>query len=124
MADPLVVDRPPQLARQDGEKVLLGGKWSVGDFELATTASRYGEISVLNADPTRDQTFGAEWTLDLSFAYSYQNWKFTLGGDNVLNEYPDEVLYANSTFGQLPYSGSAPFGFNGAFMYANVNYKW
>ena len=106
------------------DKYLLGGKWSVGDFELATTASRYGEISVLNADPTRDQTFGAEWTLDLSFAYSYQNWKFTLGGDNVLNEYPDEVLYANSTFGQLPYSGSAPFGFNGAFMYANVNYKW
>ena len=106
------------------DKYLLGGKWSVGDFELATTASRYGEISVLNADPTRDQTFGAEWTLDLSFAYSYENWKFTLGGDNVLNEYPDEVLYANSTFGQLPYSGSAPFGFNGAFMYANVNYKW
>ena len=106
------------------DKYLLGGKWSVGDFELATTASRYGEISVLNADPTRDQTFGAEWTLDLSFAYSYQNWKFTLGGDNVLNEYPDEVLYANSTSGQLPYSGSAPFGFNGAFMYANVNYKW
>lgn len=106
------------------DKYLLGGKWSVGNFELATTASRYGEISVLNADPTRDQTFGAEWTLDLSFAYSYENWKFTLGGDNVLNEYPDEVLYANSTFGQLPYSGSAPFGFNGAFMYANVNYKW
>ncbi len=106
------------------DKYVLGGKWSVGGFELATTASRYGEISVLNADPTRDQTFGAEWTLDLSFAYNYENWKFTLGGDNVLNEYPDEVLYANSTFGQLPYSGSAPFGFNGAFMYATVNYKW
>jgi iron complex outermembrane receptor protein len=106
------------------DKIVLGGKWNVGGFDLSATTSRYGEISVLNADPARDQTFGAEWTLDLSFAYSVDNWKFTLGGDNVLNEYPDEVLYANSTFGQLPYSGSAPFGFNGAFIYANVNYKW
>lgn len=106
------------------DKFLIGGKWNVGGFDLSATTSRYGEFSVLNADPTRDQTFGAEWTLDLSFAYNYENWKFTLGGDNVLNEYPDEVLYANSTSGQLPYSNSAPFGFNGAFMYATVNYKW
>ena len=106
------------------DKFLLGGVWNVGGFDLSATTSRYGEFSVLNADPTRDQTFGAEWTLDLSFAYSMDNWKFTLGGDNVLNEYPDELLFANSTSGQFAYSGSAPFGFNGAFMYATVNYKW
>ncbi len=42
----------------------------------------------------------------------------------MLNEYPDEVLFANSTSGQLVYSGSSPFGFNGAFVYGRVGYKW
>ena len=39
--------------------------------------------------------------LDLSATYKLDNWDFTLGGDNVLDEYPDEVLFANSTSGQI-----------------------
>jgi len=106
------------------DKVLAGGVWKVGGFEFAASTTRWGEISVLNADPTRDQTFGSEWTVDLSATYVFDQWRFTLGGDNVFDTYPDEVIFANSTFGQLPYSGSSPFGFNGAFLYANVGYSW
>jgi len=106
------------------DKLLAGGLWKVGAFELSATATRYGEFTVLNADPTRDQTFGSEWTVDLSATYVLDQWRFTLGGDNVFDTYPDDVLFANSTSGQLPYSGSAPFGFNGAFLYANVGYSW
>ena len=53
-----------------------------------------------------------------------QRWRFTLGADNVLNEYPDENSFANSTNGQFPYSNLSPFGFNGAFVYGRVAYKW
>ncbi len=106
------------------DKLQIGGLWQVGNFEFGATSTRYGEITVLNADPSRDQTFSAEWTLDLSVAYTLDQWKFTLGGDNVFDNYPDEVLFANSTFGQLPYSGSAPFGFNGSYLYFNVGYQW
>lgn len=106
------------------DKFLAGAVWNLGAIELSASATRYGEISVLNAIPARDQTFGAEWTLDVSASYSIDRWKFTLGGDNVLNEYPDEVIFANSTSGQLPYSGSSPFGFNGAFLYLNAKYSW
>ncbi|MCD9006971.1 TonB-dependent receptor [Luteimonas sp. XNQY3] len=106
------------------DKLLLGATWTVGGFEVSAAATRYGSFSVLNADPARDQTFGAETTLDLAFSYSVDRWKFTLGGDNVLDAYPDEVIFANSTSGQLPYSGSSPFGFNGAFVYANAAYRW
>jgi len=74
--------------------------------------------------PTRDQTFGDEWTLDLSASYEFDNWNFTVGVDNVFDSYPDEVIYQNSTFGQLPYSASSPFGFNGAFLYARIAYEW
>ena len=106
------------------DKLLAGGLWKVGNFEFSATGTRYGELSVLNANPVNDQTFGSEWTVDLSATYVLDQWRFTLGGDNVFDAYPDDVLFANSTSGQLPYSGSAPFGFNGAFLYANVGYRW
>jgi iron complex outermembrane recepter protein len=91
---------------------------------LGANTTRYGEFTVRNANPVQDQTFGAKWTLDLSASYKFEQWKFTLGGDNVLDAYPDEVLFANSNSGQIPYSNSSPFGFNGAFMYAKAGYSW
>jgi iron complex outermembrane receptor protein len=106
------------------DKFLLGGIWNVGAFAFSATGTRYGEFTVLNANPVNDQTFGSEWTLDLSATYNLDRWAFTLGADNVLDSYPDEVLFANSTSGQLPYSGSAPFGFNGAYVYLNAGYSW
>ena len=110
------------------DKLLLGGAWTTGNWSFGSTATRYGEFTVLfdpvATTPTRDQTFGSKWTLDLSARYKLNNWDFTLGADNVLNSYPDDVIYQNATFGQLPYSSASPFGFNGAFMYARIGYKW
>ncbi|PBJ83529.1 TonB-dependent receptor [Lysobacteraceae bacterium NML93-0399] len=106
------------------DKVLIGGTWTIGGFEATANATRYGEFSVLGSNVALDQTFDAAWTLDLAFSYALDKWTFTVGGDNVLDQYPDEVLFANSTGGQLPWSGSSPFGFNGAFVYANVAYRW
>jgi len=106
------------------DKLMLGGTWTVGSFAFSATGTRYGEFTVRNALPIQDQTFGSEWTLDLSGTYTIDRWAFTLGADNVLDAYPDDVLLANSTSGQLPYSGSAPFGFNGAYLYLNARYSW
>ncbi|PZO08884.1 MAG: TonB-dependent receptor [Lysobacteraceae bacterium] len=110
------------------DKLQLGALYSIGNWSVGANATRYGEFTVLfgnnPADTTRDQTYGSEWTLDLSGTYTLDRWAFTLGADNVFDTYPDEVLFANSTSGQLPYSGSAPFGFNGAFLYANARYSW
>ncbi|WP_242110558.1 TonB-dependent receptor plug domain-containing protein [Luteimonas aquatica] len=108
------------------DKFFLGGTWTTGPWRLDATATRYGEFHTFNDDPSgaRDQTFGAKWTLDLAASYALDGWSFTLGADNVLDEYPDEAIYANSESGQLPYSSYAPFGFNGAFAYAKVGYRW
>lgn len=112
------------------DKFQLGGNYRLGNWGFNANATRYGEFTVLfGATPTpaniaRDQTFDAQWTLDLSGSYELDNWQFTLGADNVLNEYPDEVIYANSTNGQIPYSASSPAGFNGAYVYGKVGYKW
>jgi iron complex outermembrane receptor protein len=105
------------------DKFLLGGVWKTGNWEFSGNATRYGEITIRNAAVAQDQTFDAKWTLDLASTYARDNWRFTLGADNVLDEYPEEVLFANSTGGQLPYASSAaPFGFNGAFLYARIGY--
>jgi iron complex outermembrane recepter protein len=107
------------------DKFLLGGVWKNDSWEFSANATRYGEITILNANPVNDQTFSANWTLDLSASYKVNGWSFTLGGDNVLDTYPDEVLFANSLGGQLPYASSAsPFGFNGAYVYLKAGYEW
>jgi len=110
------------------DKFLLGGTWNAGNWAFNANATRYGEFTVLfgnnPADTSRDQTYEAQWVLDLSASYAMGDWNFTLGGDNVLDEYPDETIFINSTGGQLPYSASSPNGFNGAYMYAKVGYKW
>ncbi len=110
------------------DKFLLAGVWNTGNWTFGAAATRYGEFTVLfdavQTSPTRDQTFGDEWTVDLSASYKLDQWRFTAGVDNVFDAYPDEVIYQNSTFGQLPYSASSPFGFNGAFLYARIAYEW
>ncbi|WP_454829366.1 TonB-dependent receptor plug domain-containing protein [Pseudoxanthomonas wuyuanensis] len=110
------------------DKFFLGGTWNLGNWAFNANATRYGKFTVLfgnNPDDTsRDQTFDPEWTLDLSASYTLGNWNFTLGGDNVFDSYPDEVIFANSNGGQLPYSSSSPNGFNGAYGYARIGYKW
>lgn len=107
------------------DKFLVGGDWSSDRCGFSANAVRYGEITVRNANPAQDQTFDPKWTLALAATLKLDRWSFTLGGDNVLNEYPDENVFANSTGGQFPYASSAaPFGFNGAFVYGKIDYRW
>jgi iron complex outermembrane receptor protein len=106
------------------DKVLLGALWKTGDWSFSGTATRYGKFSALNASPALDQTFGAEWTVDIAAAYQIDAWNFALGVDNVFDAYPDEYYFATSNGGQLVYPRNAPFGFNGAFVYGKVGYRW
>jgi iron complex outermembrane receptor protein len=106
------------------DKFLLGGVWSTGNWNFSSSATRYGRFSILNTEPALDQTFGAKWTLDLSATYTHDRWDFTIGGDNVLDAYPDEFNFATSNGGQLPYPRNSPFGFNGSFVYGRIGYRW
>ncbi|WP_434030353.1 TonB-dependent receptor plug domain-containing protein [[Pseudomonas] boreopolis] len=107
-------------------KAFLSGVWNLDGWSFTATATRWGEFTVYNSPTSApvQQTYSAKWTLDLAATYTLDRWSFTLGGDNVTNEYPDRMRVGEGTRTYLPYSGSSPFGFNGAFAYANVNYKW
>ncbi|RYZ74044.1 MAG: TonB-dependent receptor [Lysobacteraceae bacterium] len=106
------------------DKFFLGATWSPGNWVLNAATTRWGEFATFGTTAAADQVYGAEWTLDLSATYKVDKWSFTLGGDNVLDEYPDQSLAGAGTRTYLPYATNSPFGFNGAFMYANLSYKW
>ena len=106
-------------------KLLLSGTWNVDDWAFALATTRYGSVRTTPTNVALDQTYGAKWLLDVSATFKPgNNWALTLGADNVLNEYPDESIFGNSTNGQFPYSNLSPFGFGGAFAYAKIAYTW
>lgn len=108
-------------------KFSLANDYKIGNIGINTNITRYGSFKTFsNAGSASDQKFSAKWLLDLALSYQLKAWKFTLGGDNITNVYPDKDVYDinKPTGGSLQYSQFSPFGFNGAFYYGKINYKW
>jgi len=108
------------------DKFAMTANWHLDRWDFNAGATRYGEFTTRHASiPAQDQTFAAKWVLDVSASFRpAEHWAITLGADNALDQYPEETIYANSTFGMIPYSLQSPFGFNGAYVYGRVAYKW
>ena len=109
------------------DKAIVSGTWRSDRWELGLSATRYGSFTVRNsATAARDQTYDASWVLDASASFKpSENWKLTLGADNLLDQYPDRTAdLQNSTWGMLPYSNYSPYGFNGAYVYGRISYTW
>jgi iron complex outermembrane recepter protein len=107
-------------------KAILNSTWKGQKWDLGLTATRYGSFTNRpSSGAANDQTFDANWVLDVSASYRpSEQWKLTVGADNVLDQYPDRSLFANSTFGMFPYSNYSPYGFNGAYVYGRIAYTW
>jgi len=108
------------------DKFALNATWKLARWDLAAGATRYGTFTTRHAsNSAQDQTFDPRWTLDASVAFRpNQKWTLTVGADNLLDEYPEQAIFANSTSGLIPYSLYSPFGFNGRYLYGRVAYKW
>ncbi|WNL45437.1 TonB-dependent receptor [Dyella sp. BiH032] len=106
-------------------KLILSGLYNIDRWSVSGTVTRYGKFTSYNStNPALDQTFASKWLLDLALNYNLDRWTFTLGADNVFDTYPDRVIPANDNNGTLPYSVFSPFGFNGAYVYGKVAYRW
>jgi iron complex outermembrane receptor protein len=78
----------------------------------------YGEWTDYGAVPSADQTGGAEMLLDAEVSYRMtQAVTLALGGENILDEYPDQEARASQTASGIRYMRFAPTGFNGGFWY-------
>ena len=109
-------------------KATLTAAWNLERWDLNLGATRYGEFTTRvseTGNPVNDQTYGANWVLDASASFRPdENWKLTLGADNLLDEYPDRTILPNANSGQFPYSSQSPYGFNGAYVYGRIAYSW
>ena len=117
-------------------KYVLSGDWLIRNFGTHANLTRYGTVTRYGDEPTlgnpfADQTFSARWLLDLSAYYNLNAWTFTVGADNVTNQYPTKASFAASNAGGyedrydgLQYSTLSPFGFNGRYWYGKVTYHF
>ncbi len=99
-------------------KLNLSAAWDLDFLSLTLRATRYGETVDPANDEENDEVLSPKWVVDLAGTYKgpYQT-QFTLGINNVLDEYPDTTP-PTSTFNRIfPFSGFSPFGFNGRYVY-------
>ena len=124
---------------QPEDRVSLSGLYQLNKFQLNLAFNRFGEYTVYD---TGTQDFDAVIVTDVSARYTLDSGLgFTIGGNNVFDEYPDKNKIGNSRGGTLEdapggniivdspgvfkYSRrSAPFGFNGAYWYAGISYDF
>ncbi len=105
-------------------KAFLATDWSVGNWNIHGQVTRYGQFTTLGTTASSDQTYGARFVLDASANYNWKDWTFTIGANDLNDAYPEKSSSANNYHGILPYTGSSPFGFSGAYYYGTIAYQW
>jgi len=110
---------------------ILSLEYARGPFTGLARASYYSDwldailIASNPSDTSLDQRFGAEWLLDLEMSYAVTKaLTLTLGGQNVLDSFPDkDARQAQKNIG-LVYPQFSPIGYNGGFWYARATAKF
>jgi len=124
---------------QPEDRISLKGGYYLGDFTALLTFNRYGEYTITDGGT---QTYGAELVTDILFRYSLDSGvSFDLGANNLFDVTPDKNAIGNSRTGAIEdgpdgalivdspgvftYSRrSAPFGFNGVYLFAGISYNF
>ncbi|MGI9250340.1 MAG: TonB-dependent receptor plug domain-containing protein [Pseudohongiellaceae bacterium] len=102
------------------------GRHNVNALTFVVRFSYYGEATNANTggSPLRYQTYGATWFTDLEAQYDLNdNVKFTLGGRNVFDAYPDKDSISDYCCGRL-YSSATSVDWQGAYYYGRANFSF
>jgi len=120
---------------------ILSVEYVLGRASLLARAREYGSWTE-PLDPTTDaagnliynQTFSEELFFDLAASYGFtKNAKFTLGAENIFNNYPDKARFPNTVdaagAGAIPsngriYPSQRPYESDGARYYARLNFDF
>jgi len=110
------------------DKVILTAHWTSERWSLLARGTRFGETTrVFNFGDgfEPEQTYGAEWGVDLDVEFSVNDrFAVAIGANNVFDEYPDLSSGDINYFGNLPYDVLQPLTFNGAFYYLRSTYRF
>jgi iron complex outermembrane recepter protein len=96
--------------------------WGSGWSALGRV-SYYGSYTSSLLSYTDLQTYSPKAIIDAEFTKNlWGTLTVAVGGRNLLDTFPDKVLEVNS-FGIMQYPTASPFGFNGRFLYARMEYQ-
>lgn len=118
------VERTRLERGQPRDNAFASAALSHGLLELDYRSHLYGPVTQFGTATSgaNDQTWTAKRIDDASVMFGpLRRAAVTLGIDNLWDTYPDKTITVNSFSGILPYSGIAPFGFNGRFFYGKLS---
>jgi iron complex outermembrane receptor protein len=122
-------DRGNALSFEEGtpESKLLGSvDWTFGDFGATAKATYYDSVLVANNASTLDYSTGYATLIDLEGRYTFpMGVSAAIGVNNLTDEYPNYTpLGINAPTGSVGFPSYSPYGFNGRFFYARLNYSF
>ncbi len=120
-------------AGQPGDNLTASARLSRGPWSADVRGRLYGSVLAYGPSPdgTLSKRLGAKWLGDIEVDREMRHGlTISAGVQNVLGTLPDRLTigapdYAgNSYYGILPYSNFSPFGWNGRFLYARVEWRY
>ncbi len=109
---------------QPQSKIAQSITYRNGGFNINLRATNFGEVAVWdNSHATStalDENFSAKTIIDGTVSYKYKVTTLTLGGNNLMDIYPDKIKsLGNTSDGRFIYSRNvSQFGFGGRYIYA------
>ena len=117
-----IVTAPPE------DKLILSTNWSNDRWSVLGRATRFGEserVFDFGGGFEPNQIYGEVWAVDFDVSFDINDaFTVSVGGNNIFDEYPDLSTPLINFFDNLPYDILSPIGFNGAYYYARVNYRF
>ncbi len=114
---------------QPGAHHVLQGVWTRGDWDWTLRANYYGEVAGEGFTPGFKQTWDGATLFDAALGWNVSDkLRISIGGNNIFDTYPDKWDAVNAApFPQLGFVygwETLPFGINGAYFYAKVDYRF
>jgi iron complex outermembrane receptor protein len=96
-----------------------------GPWNVFGALTRYGTWVFTSPTPSLTQTFGPEWVFNASISRKLtQNLRFTIGANNLFNQYPQQPIAADVYTGQNRCDLEAPEGCQGTYYYTKIDYRF
>lgn len=99
--------------------------WNFGEFGATFRATRYGDVLVPSGNAANDYYLDAKFIADIEGRWDItDHFRWTLGVDNIADEYPTEAPISQNGTGNTPYSNYSPFGRAGRLVYTRLSYNF
>ncbi|WP_257388344.1 TonB-dependent receptor plug domain-containing protein [Tahibacter caeni] len=116
---------------QPRQRATLGANYGSGAWLTDLAFNYYGSVAGEGFTPGLKQKWGGKWLTDLSVSYRFSDaLRLTIGGNNIFDVYPDKWKSSGPGENPFPYLGfkygweTLPFGINGGYYYARLNYRF